>query len=299
MLKYIIESLTDGKQPIANELRRTLVLSYRIKHEPLRKWVEQELNGYADDAELPDYRSGFGTSKGLFIGPGGSQLQDQPLAAGVLKPDHRHWAREIKLRQPIASYDLKDIDDTGKWVIEWPADLVTHYQTKFIRDWVLNRAHLEIPISMIVGLVDTVRTRLLTFALEIEAAAPMEGDKALAQIPPATVDRIMNVTILGGNNVIGSVNEFKAATVVTGNLKSLHDALRELGVDQAELETLEGALKDDGIADVDENKPKTIGQRTLEWIGKAAKATGKKGLEVGGAVMEEAIKRAVSGYLGF
>jgi hypothetical protein len=224
---------------------------------------------------------------------------DQPLATGVLKPEHRHWGREIKLRQPIAAYDIKNPDDSGTWALQWPADLVVQYQTKFLEGWVLNRAYLEIPISVIIGLMDTVRTRLLTFALEIEAAATTQDDQSLSQIPPATVDRILNVTIMGGNNVIGHVNEFKAATVVAGDLDGLKTSLRDLGVGQEEIEGLEGALKDDGITEVDEEKPKSVGEKTLEWISKAAKATGKKGLDVGGAVAQEAIKRAVFGYLGF
>ncbi|MDQ4407025.1 hypothetical protein RBU00_12935 [Rhizobium sp. AN63] len=157
---------------------------------------KKRLNGYSLDEELPDYRKAVGTAKGLFIGGFGQQINDQPLASSILKPEHRHWARDIRLRQPIASYERNDPAKTS--AIQWPADLVIMYQEKFFEDLALNRAWLEIPGSVITGLVDTVRTRLLTFMLEIEAASPGEGETSLAQIPPTTVDRIYNVTIMGG-----------------------------------------------------------------------------------------------------
>lgn len=299
MIKEIIESLAEGKQPIADVLRRMLVLSYRINHEALRNWINQELKGYPRDAELPGYRQAIGASKGFFVGFGGGTITNQPLTASVLKPEHRHWARKIQLRQPIASYDMPDEKKTTNLAIEWPADLVVHYQTKFFEDWILNRAWQEIPASVVIGLIDTVRTRLLTFALEIDAATSTDGEQALAQIPPATIDRIMHVTIMGGNNVIGSVNEFKAATVVAGDMGSLREKLLSLGLDTSELESLESVLGEEGLLAVNKDQPTTPGQKTLDWIAGAAKTTGKKGLEVGGAVVQEAIKRAVFGYLGY
>nr|WP_323688100.1 hypothetical protein [Rhizobium sp. AN69] len=207
---------------------------------------KKRLNGYSLDEELPDYRKAVGTAKGLFIGGFGQQINDQPLASSILKPEHRHWARDIRLRQPIASYERNDPAKTS--AIQWPADLVIMYQEKFFEDLALNRAWLEIPGSVITGLVDTVRTRLLTFMLEIEAASPGEGETSLAQIPPTTVDRIYNVTIMGGNNVLGAVAEFKSATVVAGDINSLRDSLRALGVEQDQLAELDTALTEDQTA---------------------------------------------------
>jgi len=297
MAESIIVSLSETNLPVSDILRRTLVLAYRIKNEPLRTWVEKELNGYGPEEDLPDYRKAVGTAKGLFLGGFGQMIQNQPLASSILKPEHRHWARDIRLRQPIAAYEISD--GTQTLAIEWPADLVVFYQSKFFDDMALNRAHLEIPGTVIRGTVDAVRNRLLTFMLEIEVASPGEGDQALAQIPPTTIDRLVQVHIWGGQNVFGNVNEFKAATVVTGDVASLKDALCGLGIDHDQLDTLEAALREDNLLEVDKDKPRTIGQRTLQWMAQAAKATGKKGLEVGGAVAEEAIKRAVFSYLGY
>ncbi|MDX0009165.1 hypothetical protein GOB40_21030 [Sinorhizobium meliloti] len=294
LIDDIIHSLTETREPIEDVLRRCLVLAYRMKNEPLKHWVEKELNGYGLDEELPDYRQAIGTAKGLFLGSFGRQLPNQPLASGVLKQEHRHWARNIRLRQPIAAY-VPDNEENG--VLEWPADLVAHYQDKFSEDFILNRAWLEIPASVIRGFVDTVRTRLLTFALEIQNALPEETESAVAKIPPAEIDRLVNVVILGGTNVIGNVAEFKAPTVVAGDLSSLKSALSALGVQNEDIDDLKLILEHDAPSDK-ESKPKTISEKALKWIGDAAKKSGKKGVEIGGAVLEEAIKRTVFGYLG-
>ena len=94
------------------------------------------------------------------------------MPPSVLKKEHRHFASTVKLTQPIAAYDI-DIDkgkDKGKekFIIEWPPDLTLLYQRKFIEGYALNRAWQEIPPSVIVSLVDTIRTRVLRFALELK-----------------------------------------------------------------------------------------------------------------------------------
>ncbi|MEY9531165.1 AbiTii domain-containing protein [Sinorhizobium fredii] len=297
LIDDIISSLTDTKEPVADVLRRCLVLAYKMKNEPLKHWVEKELNGYAIDEELPDYRKSFGTAKGLFFGSYGRQIKNQPLPSAVLKPEHREWARKINLLQPIAAYESSAKESNKNLVLEWPADLVAMYEMEFLQGFVLNRAWLEIPISMINGLLDTVRTRLLTFALEIQGALPEDTETAVAKIPPTEVDRLVKVVILGGNNVIGNVGEFKAPTVVAGDLGSLKTALTALGVQNEDIDDLKFILEHDAPKD-DDSKPKTISEKALKWIGEAAKKSGKKGVEIGGAVLEEAIKRTVFGYLG-
>ncbi|WP_416350809.1 hypothetical protein [Rhizobium sp. AN95] len=42
MIEGIIKSLSETKDPISDVLRRTLVLTYRIKNERVRGWVEKE-----------------------------------------------------------------------------------------------------------------------------------------------------------------------------------------------------------------------------------------------------------------
>ena len=299
LLDDIIVSVTETKEPISDILRRCLVLAYKLKNDTLKTWVEKELNGYHDNDELPSYRKTGAQSKGLFFGYGGSQLSNQPLPRYILDPEHREFASSVKLHQPIAAYENNDHEKRS--VIEWPQDLVVKYQSQFYEGMALNRAWVEISSSAITGLLDTVRTRVLTFALQIQAELPSGEEAGVEAIPPAVVERMVHVNIYGGNNVLGPVQEFHAKTVLPGHEDGLRSSLAELGVTDGEIQELIQNLGDDGVL-VEEgeeiSEPKKPGNKTLQWISKTAQKIGSSGVKLGAAVAEEAIKRAVFGYLG-
>ncbi len=121
LIDDIITSVTQTKEPISDILRRCLVLAYKLKNDTLKSWVEKELNGYDSLDDLPSYRKASGVAKGLFLGGWGSELRNQPLPPSVLKPEHRHFANEIRLFQPIASY--QNASDATNPTISWPQDL--------------------------------------------------------------------------------------------------------------------------------------------------------------------------------
>jgi hypothetical protein len=72
-----------------------------------------------------------------------------------------------------------------------------------------------------------------------------------------------------------------------------------LGVTEGEFAELEASLHEDGNYAIRSAEKKPVGKKTLEWIDKTARKLGNSGLKIAGAVVEEAIKRAVFGYLGF
>ena len=87
-----------------------------------------------------------------------------------------------------------------------------------------------------------------TVWLQIQDELPNDAEEAIEAIPPAVVDRVVNVTIMGGHNVVGNVHQFQAPTVVAGDVGSLKSALEQLGVTQKEFGELEATLQadDDG-----------------------------------------------------
>ncbi|MCR6672727.1 hypothetical protein [Devosia ginsengisoli] len=292
----IIEEAIGSTDSVAPLLRKCLVLSYKLKNTPLRTWVEAELNGYTAADDLPDYRKSTGVAMGHFSGPLGASIRNQPLAASILEEEHQHHAREIYMMQSIATYEDAKKDET--YQMPWQADLTAYYQSKFIRGYALHSAWMPIPGTMMVGLVDAVRTRVLTFALEIQAELPADDETAVEKLSPETVDKLVNVTIYGGNVVVGNVETMNAPTVVAGDKASLETAFKALGLGADDVLTLEASLQEDGTYTIADGQKKTVGKKTLEWIGGAAKKVGNGALAVGGAVAEEAVKRAVFGYLG-
>jgi AbiTii len=168
LLDEIVDLAIDNQASISVLLRKCLVLAHQLKNDLLRSWTEKELNGYNRDDGLPEYRKLAIIARGLFIGTFGRSIQNQPLQSSVMNKEHRHFATTATLTQPIISYEgTKDASEPSKFVIPWPADLTVRYQTKFIEDFTLNRAWQEIPASVFPALIDTVRNRVLRFALEL------------------------------------------------------------------------------------------------------------------------------------
>lgn len=132
LLKEIIDGAVDEDVRLQTLLRKCLILATKLKNERLRVWAVSELNGYEDKRELPPYRSLDVQSKGFMLGPFQAQIDDQPLAAGVMKPEHREYATKAFMMEPIASYETMASDKSdGSFRSYWPGDLVAMYQSKF------------------------------------------------------------------------------------------------------------------------------------------------------------------------
>ena len=206
LIDDIISDACDSTLPISVVLRRCLVLAFDLDNITLRDWVENELNGYDSNTELPEYRLYKIVSKGVFLVPYQGQLSDQPLAPGVLSEEHRHWAEQAFLDQPIIAYELPKDDVHGTVHIAWPPDLTVHYQTAFFEGLVLNRAWQEIPKSLFIGLVDIVRNRVLRFALEIRKELGLVGGSA-DNLESTKIEQIVQSQIIGEqHNYYNTVN---------------------------------------------------------------------------------------------
>lgn len=296
LIDDIIDLAVDNTGSISVLLRKCLVLAHELKNQRLRTWVEKELDGYSELDEVPEYRRVVTIARGTFFGPLGAQINNQPLAPGILNKEHRGWATEAILRQPIVAYELvKDEKDTP--AIPWPPDLTVMYQSKFIEGYALNRAWLEVPASHIVALVDTIRNRILRFALEIKDELGATGDDVRA-LPTAKIEQYVTNYIYGGNILIAgtaeSFSQISHLKVETGDLDALSRVLKQIGVSEYEFEELKEALEHDNAT------PKTqgIGEKTRSWVSKAAKEIGKGTLKLGMEAARTVITQWLGQYLG-
>lgn len=293
LLAAIIRAITETDEKISSILRKCLVLSYLLKNDDIKSWVMSELNGYdAGDPHIPQYRRTYAPAMGLFIGSFGQMINDQPIPSAALDKKHRHYAETISLRQPIIAYE--DVKASDERIVPWPANMVVLYQNKFFDgDMVLNRAWQSVPGSVLAGIVDIVRTRLLTFVLELQTQLG-DGKTSIKNVPSSAVQTLFQIIVVGGNNVFGDVENFTAQTVQTGDFASLRGVLIALGVSNQELDNLENNITQDRSED---KTPKALGSQTLEWIKRNAKSAGKGaigiGKEVATSVMTEAIKRYI------
>lgn len=76
-------------------LRKAQILATRLDHQPLKDWIRWEVDGYPDDAELPEYqRLGRVQVLGDFGGPFGSGYKNAPIAEASFASDEDKWVVE-------------------------------------------------------------------------------------------------------------------------------------------------------------------------------------------------------------
>jgi hypothetical protein len=213
LLQDVQNAAIDAAVPISTLLRKCAVLAARLNNDELRAWVSKELNGYENVKDIPDYRVLGARASGHLAGPFNSGYKNITIPPMVLPEWGRHYAEEVRFTQPIAT-----IEDLGKGdgvvTCQWPGDLLAYMQTdegnKFAGGLVLYGAWQTVAKASVIGIVDTVRNRVLEFALRLEKEAPAAGepDKPGSVVSDATVRHLYQTIIHG--NVVGNVAIFAA-----------------------------------------------------------------------------------------
>lgn len=235
----------------------------------------------------------------------GAKIEHYPIPTVVLKEQHRKLVEKAAFREGIAAYqhDPTQKKGAGQWLIPWSPNLIALYQSAFFQgDYVLTQAWQEVPEAFILALNDTIRNRVLKFALEVQEELGSVGDDPAA-LSPDRVDQTVINNIFGGHVVIAGrvtdVTQAGSIVVMKGNLTLLTDALERLGVsDKGEMQALQKAITEDATA---QGSP-GLGQSTLDWIKRAAFKLASKGgdaaLDVAKTQMTAELMRLVSQFLG-
>lgn len=296
LINEIIADSLDSDKSIASLLRKCLVLAFDLKNQRLKAWVEQELNGYDDRDNVPNYRTANLFSKGNFSGPFNAWIPNRPLPLGTLDKEHREVLSPTHFTEPIAAYEMTRKDGKGHYVINWPPDLIVLYQSKFIKGYALTQAWQEVSEGLFKSIVDTVRSRLLRFALEIREELGLVDDQP-QKIPAVKVDAAVTNFIFGGNNVINSqvdqLSQQGDTTILAGDFAALAGALKSIGISEADVTELKDAQGKDAA-----NGEEGIGQHTAGWLKKVAKKMGGAAWQVGTTAGTEVLKQLLTKYLG-
>lgn len=264
LLRTIQDGAVSTAVPVGDLLRRCQVLAARLAVPELGAWVRHELNGYPNDVTLPDYRVLHGLAMGHFTGPFGSGIRNAILPANNLPKGLRHWTSTALFRQPIAA--LEEIARNPKQDhirCAWPGDLVALVQQDFYEQLVLAQAWLSISRPDIVGAVETVRNRILTFALEVEHLVKPDDPDDVRQTG-GTLSHVFHTIVYGnvGNIAQASTNVTQNSGVAAGDLESLLREVSGLGVLPEDADELRTAVSEDGPA-----KNGKFGTRVAGWVG--------------------------------
>lgn len=248
LLHDIQNAATDKSVSVSTILRKAKILASRLKERNFDSWLEQELNGYPDDATVPSYRVARGVSHGLFALTF-QRTATLEIPASVLPKEYRHWGESVSLRAPIATYSVfvEEPRSSGQITFPWPTELARKFGTEAFSDAQCLNAWLCVDRSTFVGLLDTVRNRLLSFALAVESENPQAGEASIGSTPvePGKVSQFFQTIIYGGSNNLANAshNFIQNSSVPPGNFQILRGFLQSSGANSDEITELETELQ--------------------------------------------------------
>jgi AbiTii len=300
LLREIQDAATNDTGDLTTVLRKCRILATRLKHNGLKNWTQNELDGYLLEKNLPDYRVRQCHSFGNFFGTFGRQLQNAPIPLTSIPEEFRKILTQIRFQQGVAGLqDMVKRADKDTLQNRWPADAYKLFGHSIYDDMVLMEAWNIIPVSFLVNILDTVRNRILNFALEIEEQIPEAANLSAisSSVPSSKIRQIFNTTIYGSvGNMATAGQNFSQLTVVTisqDDFEELSKFLKDLGFDNDDVSDLKAAIKADG-------KPKEngFGKRVAEWFGKAVAKSAQGMLKIGTDIASKIISEAISQYYG-
>lgn len=200
LLRQIQDAAIDSSIDLPMLLRKCKVLAARLGNEDFKRWIENELSGYDRKEDLPDYRILNVNSKGHFSGAFGSGLRNADIPLMCVPEDFRENLGHSYLMQPVAAIaSLVSENQTATVQDPWNPDLVAHFGREIYERMVCMQAWRVIPGPALVAALDSVRTRVLNFVLEIEAQNPAAGETMPNEkpLPQETVQHIFNTNIIG------------------------------------------------------------------------------------------------------
>jgi hypothetical protein len=208
---------------LANVLRLCKILAVRLNHDALKEWVDNELNGYKDFREVPDYRVITGLEcQGHFFGAFGSAIRNGLIPLSVLPEQARKPLTTKYYSQGVSALEstVNQARASNHLLIHhpWPADIVNWLGSDIYEGMVCGQAWTPVPVAFLVSILDTVRTRILDFVLEIEAKFPNAGEAQPGEqpIPPPVLKQYFYNCILHHPSQSGStINKQNEATYMS------------------------------------------------------------------------------------
>lgn len=305
LLKDIRNAALEADVPVANVLRKCAVLGAQLKNNDLRDWALQELKGYDNEDDVPEYRRVASPLMGNFAGRFGSGYTNIGVPAVNLPEELKERARSAVFTQGVAGLEaLLEDGEKGSLTFPWPGDWITWIQSK--TTWndgmILYAAWQVVGKANIAEMIDAIRNRVLEFCLRLEKEIPElmsddDDDSALPTGAEAAASQVFNQVIVFGSHVGNIANaspgaKQKASAVKPNDFASLTDALNEIGVPPEAIEQLKTAIETETAGSGKTADP------CADWYRRAKQAVGSGTWSLAQGATVATIRGALLSYLG-
>jgi len=302
LLHDIQANLLDEKSPVGTALLKLRFLAARLGSDPLEDWVRHELEGYAPDTPVPEYRQVGITYSGTFT-DGIRTLNDTPIPLHIIKKNAGDAWVKYELRDGMGVIDeavRKGHEKNGGTYGIDCGNLMLLLTDKFYKGFTCVSARGVFDVGAFIRIQTTVRAKALDLCMKIEREIPVASE-IVAGAPPAPVTpadttkitNIVNQTFNGPYTAITSTGAGTSIQITVG--RGDGDALKEALVKQGlnDVEAIELAKIVASEEPVSEDEP--FGAKAKAWITeKTAQGAGgvwKFGVEVAKDALKQYLKQ--------
>ena len=136
-----------------------------IKDKKIKKWLDNEINGYSKESELPEYRVLEANIKGNFIG-GRIKCTNQDIP---IKPEYVKEYTKVKVTSPISEIMQLSIaeKESKEHCLGIPLHQVLAQEISLVNGEVIS-ARRELSIYAHTNLLNKIKTKVLKIFIELE-----------------------------------------------------------------------------------------------------------------------------------
>ena len=205
MLDELEKAALDQQAPLADALRRCLVLAGRVDFAELLDWSSEELKGYKVPDALPEYRvvsaqvclDGFTSSHqitGQVISP--DELPD--FTHGQIKEEFELWGGVGEIEAMLN----EATDGVVRLGLPMGSDLVRFTNSQSTNRYnKVTALYWKVSTVALLSALDQIRTNLVSLVAELRYALPADGTD-----PGAAAQQAVNVVFHGANRTKVTVN---------------------------------------------------------------------------------------------
>lgn len=282
LLQEVIDDLVNTEKSLSAPLMKLNYFGRLVKNQELIDYTQNELNGYRDQKNIPDYRRTIGT---LFID---MQMyihrHSGQLPVSMLEEPYRDTLKYVYVREGIAAIEklareAESGGSDGQIITQLPMEML-HILQAPARKLYKSDARVDVigarlagNASIVVEIPNAIRTRLLEFAMSIAEMfghdIEIESFNKKAETNNQTIIHQMNTTInnSGDGNVINTGNQNQIENNVTqykGDIKRLQRELIEQGIEENDITEISQIVQEEQ-PDLEKGR---LGEKSNGWISK-------------------------------
>lgn len=267
IIQELINDLVDYNKSLTNTLRKAKILASKSNIPEMSLWIKNELEGYNEKEQIPEYRKQDATNLGFLRGPFGSQMRNVAIPVYNLPESIKEFAETCIIGESIGQLESLISSEGEVYNRKWPAEylMIARNYIHLSGGFVLDDITQPLSKAVFAGIIDNVKNKLLDFLLEIDhdnidlEGITMNSDKH------EKIRSSFSINVYGSNNNVatGEIVNQNNLIVEKNDVESLKKFLKENHISDNDVNDLEQSIKQDSI------KGKYIfGEKVSLWIGK-------------------------------